>query len=472
MTIEEILALGDIAEIKKELTKKAELKVSNETCLKQFDQSKHDVFDVAKRPKKQVKKASGQKNEKGEPIYVDAEEEVARIAIPFQQIIVERAIGFLLGNPIELVPEGGDDSEAQKKLIAMIDRIWRKNKLEYRNKDIALKMFSECEVAELWYLVPIAADEVYWGDASKGQFKPKMKILAPSLGDGLYPYYDGAGDMIAFSRTYNTIESGKVVEHLDVYTAEATYKFLPKEGTMEKPIPNLIKKIPIVYYQQDVPEWHKVQAMIERLETGVSNRADSNDYSGAPITVVKGQIQGFASKGEQGKVLQVSENGGVSYLESTNAPESVKLEWETLREFILSMTQTPDISFSQMKSLGTLSGIALKLLFLDAHMKARKKEGTFGEGIQRRINLLMAMIGNVIETSLSAMAMTLDLVPVFTPYLPTNEKEEIENISTAVTAKIMSKETGISANPLVSDPAAEVDRVKAEDAESISNTVN
>lgn len=472
MTIEEILALEDIAEIKKELTKKAEPKVSKEVCLKQFDQSKHDVFDIAKRPKKQVKKASGQKNAKNEPIYIDVEEEVARIAIPFQQIIVERAIGFLLGNPIELVPEGGDDSEAQKKLIAMIDRIWRKNKLDYRNKDIATKMFSECEVAELWYLVPVDIQEGYWGDLSKGKFKPKMKILASSLGDGLYPYYDSSGDMIAFSRSYTITDHGAAVEHLDVYTANYTYKFLPKEGIRERPIPNLIKKIPIVYYQQEYPEWHKVQAMIERLETGVSNRADSNDYSGAPITVVKGKLQGFASKGEQGKVLEVSESGSVNYLESTNAPESVKLEWETLRELILSMTQTPDISFSQMKNLGTLSGIALKLMFMDAHMKARTKEGSFGECIQRRVNLLIAMIGNVIETSMQGTALNLDLVPVFTPYLPTNEKEDIDTISVAKTAGVISVESAIRKNPLVSDPDAELERLKAENTQSIASSVN
>ena len=468
MTIEEILSLGSFDEIKYELTQRAAPKVTVEVCLKQLDPLSHDVFNQAIRPKKTVKKASGQKDDKGQPIYNDSQEEVARIAIPFQQIIVERAIGFLLGNTIQLEPEGSKDDEKQKNIIAMVHKIWSKNKLDYRNKELARKMFSECETAELWYLVD--AEEGFWGDLTNGKFKPKMKILAESLGDKLYPYYDNTGDMIAFSREYTVLNDNKEEYHFDIYTNEATYNWINIDGenTLQTPIVNPFKKIPIVYYKQDYPDWYTVQPMIDRLEMSISNRADSNDYSGSPITIVKGQLQGFASKGEQGKVLQVSNDGDVKYLESSTAPESTRLEWDTLREFILSMTQTPDISFSQMKNLGSLSGIALKLMFLDAHMKARTKEGTFGEGIQRRINLLMSIIGNVIDTSLEQTAKTLDLIPVFTPYLPTNEKEEIEIISVAKSAGVISTESGVKKNPLVSDPEAELERIKSEGVESLS----
>jgi hypothetical protein len=55
--------------------------------------------------------------------------------------------------------EGGDDSEQQKKLLAMIQKIWSKNKLDFRNTDVAEKLLSETEVAELWYLVE--AEEVF-----------------------------------------------------------------------------------------------------------------------------------------------------------------------------------------------------------------------------------------------------------------------------------------------------------------------
>jgi SPP1 family phage portal protein len=351
----------------------------------------------------------------------------------------------------------------------MIQKIWSKNKLDFRNTDVAEKLLSETEVAELWYLVE--AEEGYWGDLSKGKFKPKMKILASSLGDKLYPYFDLTGDMVAFSREYDITQNGKKESHFDIYTADKTIKYTTIEGnTVSEIKPNLVKKIPVVYYKQELPDWYNVQPMIDRLETSFSNKADNNDYSGSPIAVVKGEIMGFASKGDQGKFLKISGDGEIKYLESTGAPESVKMEWDALREFILSMTQTPDISFSQMKNLGQLSGVALKLMFLDAHMKARRNEKTFGECIQRRLNLLMAIIGNVIDTSLGGVANNLNINPVFTPYLPINEKEEIENLSTAVTSGIISKETAVENNPLVSDPESEKERIKSDQTEAISGS--
>ena len=470
LTAEQLIALPTVLEIKSELMRnKPPLKVDAETCINQFDPVKHDVFDESIRPKKMIQKASGAKDANGKDLYETRQEEVARIALPYQEIIVERSIGFLLGNPIVLEAEGGDGSDQQQALVDMVEKIWTKNKLDYRNKDIARKLFSECEVAELWYLVD--ANDDYWGDLSKGVFKPKVKLLAQSLGDILYPYFDLSGDLIAFGREYRLLNGTQVEQRFDLYTADLTIKYLVMSNTIESILPNPFGKIPIVYYRQEYPEWYRVQSMIERFETSVSNRADSNDYSGAPITVVKGQLEGFASKGEQGKVLVVSGDGDVKYLESNNAPEATKLEWEMLKENIYSMSQTPDISFAQMKGLGRASGIALKLLFLDAHMKARTKEGLFGEGIQRRTNLLIEIISKVIDLKFGAIAKIITLVPVFTPFLPLDEKAEIDAISVAVSAGVMSKETGVRNNPLVSDSDVELQRLKDESVGSISNSV-
>jgi hypothetical protein len=67
-------------------------------------------------------------------------------------------------------------------------------------------------------------------------------------------------------------------------------------------------------------------------------------------------------------------------------------------------------------------------------------------------------------------ANNLNINPVFTPYLPINEKEEIENLSTAVTSGIISKETAVENNPLVSDPESEKERIKSDQTEAISGS--
>ena len=469
LTVQELIVLP-IQDLKSELMRnKTALKVDVETCIKQFDPLKHDVFDPAIRKMKMVQKATGAKDENGQPAYAMAQEDVARIALPFQDIIVERAVGFLLGNPIELDAQGADGNAQQEALVSMVENIWSKNKLDYRNKDLAIKMFSECEVAELWYLVD--ANDDYWGDLSKGVFKPKMKILAQSLGDGLYPYFDLSGDLIAFGRDYKLLNGTQFEARFDLYLADRTIKYLIQTGAIEEEIPNPFGKIPIVYYRQELPDWAKVQSMIERFETSVSNRADTNDYSGSPITVVKGKLEGFASKGEQGKVLQVAGDGSVSYLESQNAPESTKMEWAMLKESIYSMSQTPDISFYEMKGMGHASGIALKLMFLDAHMKARNKEMTFGEGIQRRINLLLAIVSKVIDLSFGTIAQQISIVPKFTPYLPIDDAADINSISVARSAGIISVHTAVERNPLVNDTEGEIQLLKDEAAQSVASSV-
>jgi SPP1 family phage portal protein len=126
------------------------------------------------------------------------------------------------------------------------------------------------------------------------------------------------------------------------------------------------------------------------------------------------------------------------------------------------MSQTPNITFSEMKGMGAISGIALKLLFLDAHMAVKSKEEIFGTGLQRRLNLLKAAIGKIVDTSLKAASLQVQLKPVITPYLPMNETEVISNLSIALTSGIISQESAVEQNPYVADSESEMERITGE----------
>ena len=176
---------------------------------------------------------------------------------------------------------------------------------------------------------------------------------------------------------------------------------------------------------------------------------------------VKGTVTGFADKGEQGKILQITGDGDASYLTWDNAPEAIKLEIETLFDIIYTCTQTPNISFKEVKGLGQLSGITLKLLFLDAHMKAKdKQEDVFGECVQRRINLLKAAMIEI-NDKLSSVS-TLSITPVFGLFMPDNVKDVIDNLVSAVEAGIMSVQTALKLNPLIDDVDVEKALIDAE----------
>jgi SPP1 family phage portal protein len=435
---------------------------------KQWQVKDHAVLDPVKRPDKKVKRSTGQKDGSGEEIMQDTTEPVNRIGVPFQRIIVGRAVGFLLGNPVKVKKTA--KGESQETLAAMVGKTLKDNKEIYFNREIARTVMKECEAAELWYLVQ---DDTFWKKTneklSKSIFKLRVKLLSPGNGDKLYPYFNEFGDMAAFSREYVTTVDGKQVTNFDTWTVDKVVKRVKTDGSWAvTESANLLKKIPVVYYSQPETEWEQVQSMIERFETKISNFGDTNDYFGSPMVKVKGKVVSLPGKTSSGKVLQLATDADADYMAWNQAPESEKIEFELLEKLIYSMTHTPNISFEQMKQVGSnLSGFAIELMFTDAHLKVENKIELFGEMFQRRLNLLKHILGTVVNVSLANEVDNLELEPVFTPYLPKNRKEMVDILVSARGNKpIMSNETAVENNPLVGSVEEELNRMKADqDAE-------
>jgi SPP1 family phage portal protein len=200
------------------------------------------------------------------------------------------------------------------------------------------------------------------------------------------------------------------------------------------PKENGIDKIPIIYGKQPEVEWGDVQDMINRLEKLLSNFADTNDYHGSPKILVKGEVEGFSQKGETGAIIEVSENGDAKYLEWEKAPESIKLEIQTLLNLIYTITQTPDISFDSVKGLGTISGIALKLMFMDAHLKVADHQEVLDEYLQRRINIIKAYL-KLMNTKWSKEIDNLSIEPIITPYMIDATSDKIDMLVNATGGK-------------------------------------
>jgi SPP1 family phage portal protein len=474
MTKEEVIKLitSDPDKAHTELMKYAK----DSDALDQYNPEKHSIItDTAKRPDKTITDKDDN--------YVKTEY-VARIAIPLQKLIAQRAAAFLCANPIQLnaTPKEGSEQTLYNALV----KTWEDNKLDFKSMDLAEKMMAETEVAELWYTEE--APDYWTNEGIKAKYRFRMRILAPSLGDTLLPVKDIYGDLIAFGRYYEiTLNTDKAEQHLDVYTDDIIYKGIKGEQNWEfTPENNPIGKIPIIYYSQDKPEWSDVQTMIDRLETKMSNHADTNDYFDSPILLVSGSITSMPDKGGSGKVVEAEANADAKYLSWDHAPESTKMEIENLIRFIYSCTDTPDISFENLKGLGTTSGFALEMMFMGAHLKAAKKAGIFGEGIQRRINYLKAAIvkittikedaevgGKVVSlTKPLTDALRLQVKPTFDFFLPKDIEQAVNYLSTAVTSGIISKKTAIAKNPLVEDAEAEEKQLEKEGKEADSNPQN
>lgn len=441
----------------------------------------HDINDEKKRPNKKVKvdKSNVTENVKQVTTSEGNEsdestrwEKVARIALALQQLIVKRAVAFVFGNPVYLNAETGED-ENMKAVLKAVERILYDVKQKSLNRKVARVLFSCTEVAELWY--PVEKKHKAYGFDS--EYKLRVAVFNPMKGDILYPYFDETGDMTAFSREFTIEKETAKINYFETYTDEFHYMWNLSENGYAivegYPKANELGKIPVVFGNQEKVEWAEVQNLIDRLEKLLSNFADTNDYHASPKIVVKGELTGFAKKGESGAILQLEgDDASANYLAWQNAPESVKLEIETLLRMIYTITQTPDISFDAVKGLGAISGIALKLLFMDAHLKVADHSEVLDEYLQRRMNIIKAFVGKF-KVDLADAAEELQIEPEIIPYMIDDELADITKWTTANGNKpIISQKLSVQLAGLSKDYEADFDQIQDENAKANQFTFN
>lgn len=484
MDIKELLQLEGLDHNKAITELKSKRNISDPdtgTYEKNLDPLKHDVYDRIKRPDKKVKidpEDPDYKNNEnnvinvngGEPATGYRYEPVARVALAIQKLIVKRAVSFIFGNAVTL--DSSAENDNQKAVLKALKRVMYDIKEKSHNRKIARNLFSCTEVAEYWY--PVESKNNTYGFDSK--FKLRCAVFSPLLGDTLYPYFDETGDMTAFSREFIITKNNVSKNYFETYTDEFHYMWeVGSEGhQLVEGYPKKIGigKIPVIFGNQPQVEWADVQNLIDRLEKLLSNFADTNDYHASPKIFIKGKLLGFAKKGESGAILQGDADSSAQYLSWANAPEAVKLEINTLLQMIYTITQTPDISFDAVKGLGSISGIALKLLFMDAHLKVADHQEVFDEYLQRRINVIKAFIGKF-NTKLASEADNLMVEPVITPYMIVDELSEIKIWTEANGGSpVMSQKASFEKAGLTNDAEADFNQYNAEQSAKNSFLLN
>lgn len=353
----------------------------------------------------------------GNALLVPEDVERNRIALPLQRILTARATAFTSAGKVTLKASA---KEEEKTLYDAIVDAWEVNKLQYKNSEIVKGMFSQTESCEIWY------SEV---DEETKEKVLKCDVYLPADGYDLIPVYDDRHRFLAFGLGYKNVFNGKETLHFDLYLKDKVILHVQNQGeqwSVADTQPHSFGKIPVIFYNLEESIWEIVQPIIERLEYLISNFGETNDYNGSPILFAEGKILGFSRKGETGKVIEGEQGAKLSYVSWDHAPEAIELEGKMLTEFIYSLTQTPNISFDQMKGLGDISGVAFEQIMIDAHLKAKEMQnGKYGEGIQRRLNFLRTAIPKVYKDIPAAPKMT--IAAEFALFKIDDEKSRIEN---------------------------------------------
>jgi SPP1 family phage portal protein len=264
----------------------------------------------------------------------------------------------------------------------------------------------------------------------------------------LYPFFEETGDYKALSREFRLRESDTefityfmTVTDTHVYTwkqAASGWEVVPKQTFAHG-----FKKNPTIYSYRRNTLCENIRQIRNRLETILSNYADCIDYNFAPKLVAVGEILNNNPKASRGGLVQVENGGDLKYLSWQQSPEAAKLEIDTLLEQAYSLTNTPRISFENLKGTGSaLSGVAFKFAFMGIHTAVQNHAETIGEHLQRRYNFLASAVGSI-NTAFEKASETIDLDVEIVPYTLDNLKDNVGIAVEAVSGGVASKRTGI-----------------------------
>ena len=117
-----------------------------------------------------------------------------------------------------------------------------------------------------------------------------------------------------------------------------------------------------------------------------------------------------------------------------------------------------------MKGLGAISGVALKLLFMDAS-RSDKME-IFDDYLQRRMAVIQAFLAqmNSRDEAFTQACETLEIKPEIVPFMIDDEQAQVNLLMSATGQKaIVSRKTAVQQLGWVNDTEAELEQIEAEE---------
>ena len=440
---EELIKAKDISRVKELFTTREALTAE---AMKEYDPKQHEIMS---RQDKILKNPKGER--KGTL-------KRWKLPINYPQYINEIALVFIYGRPIKWT----NQSEGTDKAFSAFQDLIKRTRFDSKVRQCKRLAGAETQAAMLF--------RVFRNNENKPDCQ--IRVLAKSKGDEIYARWDMYENLVSFAWGYYVKDSSTETSyHFDIFTPDVIYRckrVLTGWEVVEELNP--IGKIQVILFQQD-KEWKGVEPLIEREEYIGSRTADTNDYFADPMFIVDTDIiKNMPDKNDENKTLISKGKDDVSkaahYLTWDSAPESKQKEIEWLQKHILTKTFTPNIDFDSMKGLSNVSGKALKQMMLLADIKAQRHKEVHDELLDRTGNLVIAIIGNVLNIALRGECNNLVVGHEFQEPFGEDIKETIENIAKSKDAEMLSTEGAIELNPLVKNKEQELKRIEKESADA------
>lgn len=372
-----------------------------------------------------------------------------RISLPIEQDIVNIHTAFTVGTEPKM---SCDPTVEEKGVFFALKQVLKKNKIKYQNRKIVRSWLSEKECAEYWYVVK---DDGFWAKLkakiagifgeSTPEYKLRSVLWSPFRGDKLYPFSDDSGDMVAFSREYKkrTIDDKDVIVFMTI-TPESVFTWELSDGwKLVNTFRHGFKKLPVIYSEKAEALCEKIRTIRIRLEKLLSGYADCVDNHFFPILKLFGDVEALSGE-QRNRVVKLTGDGAdAAYLTWNQNSDPVRVEAENLLNQMYALTNTPRISFENLKGTGNvLSGSAFRYVFMGAHMAVENHAEAIGEFMQRRVNFLLSAIGSI-NTNLEKAANTIDVDVEIVPYMIDNVDDKVATAVNAVNGGIWSRREGV-----------------------------
>ena len=423
-SIKEIFSAGNTATIITELKKKSVEVPDWKNLLLDYEPTKHKI----------VSDMIGRKDRQRSDGVV---EKASRIYVGLEKLLSNRYNEYTFSLPVKRVYSNIEGNEIRKDIANAIEAIYKHARIDSVNLKRGLAYYASCEIFTIWYTV--RRDNTLYGFPSK--YKLKCKTYSPMDGVRLYPLIDEKDDMLAMSFEYEKKDGERTITYFETYTEDRHYLWKQdsasaygwsevlmeesEDGETQSGEAINILKIPGVYMFRHAPVYHGLTHIREEIEYTLSRNSDVIAYNSAPVLKISGKVIGEEDKGESRRAWSMENGGDVAYVSWNQAIDALKYQIDMLVKLFFMLAQMPDVSFDNLKGLGSIGYDARQTLFTDAHLKIGDEAGTWIEGLERECNVIKAFLKKM-NVKWEKEIDNVDVEHIITPFVQNDEKYEIE----------------------------------------------
>lgn len=448
--------------------------------LAQLDTAGHSINDPTYYEdiyKKQPKVDAKGNEIKGEFEY--RVEELERVSIPMQSIILSKHLTHLAGENIKFVQHNINPSDKERETFVNFKQGWFKKNMETAKFDFMKS-------------VKATGDGAFCAVMTNGRFS--YRVYSVLNGDRLHPIRDFYGNLRVFGRSFSQYDYSREEEvpymavwddkYYTLLSYDTEYKpdaeyivwdsetFIPRDATesefdgwrvVQEPIEHGFSSIPIVYLKDEKGAcWSPVQHLIDKLEMALSQLFENNKSYAFRIMVVKGGVNIVGDlKGHARAMAFKDKDGDAKFMEKADASSSFDLQLNNTLRFI---ELGSFIVLPPEKLNGDLPGVTIKILYSPAIEQGLNDKHFYNKSIDRIVELFKEGYG--VDQKKPSDYQNLDIRGDINIYIHQNENEIINNLVLGVQTGFTSRETASETSPYsAADELSRLDKQKDQDLE-------